>query len=198
MDATIVLASSSPRRRALLAMLGVGADVVPSEVDETLTDGWLPEEAVVKLARAKAEAVAKVTADLRPILAADTVVVGQGQILGKPTDRADAIRMLQLMSGKTFDVWSGIALHHEGETITDLAHSRLLMDELTDKGISSYLAADTWTDKAGGLDVQGEAKGFVELISGSRSNVYGLPLKPVIALLKSAGITLLEPGSSAL
>lgn len=193
----LVLASSSPRRRVLLAMLRVGVDVVPADVDEAaLSEGLEPMAAVAVVARAKAQAV---EGDGRPVLAADTVVVLDGQILGKPTDRADAEDMLRSQSGRTVEVISNVVLKHiDGSLAARSATSVLAVAELDDSAIASYLATGEADDKAGALAVQGAAKAFVTIIAGSRSNVFGLPLAQTIELLREAGITVEEPRPTAL
>lgn len=198
-DKPLILASGSPRRRALLAMVGVQVDVVVSNVDEeALAQGLEPEETVITLAQAKVNAVAADGYAGRTILGADTVVVCAGQIMGKPIDRDHAVAMLQRMSDQLIDVHSGVAMLHRSEAHTHIAHSLLKVHPLTDAELDTYLAADTWSDKAGALDVQGAAKGLVDVVTGSRSNVYGLPLKPVMGMLKIAGIPLADPPSMAL
>ncbi len=193
----LVLASASPRRRVLLAMLHVGVDVVPAEVDEAaLSAGFEPVAAVAVVARAKAEAV---DGEGCPVLAADTVVVLDGQILGKPTDRADAEQMLRSQSGRTVEVLSNVVLKHvDGTLASRSATSILAVAELDDDAIAAYLETGEADDKAGGLAVQGAAKAFVTIVEGSRSNVFGLPLAETIELLREAGITVEEPRPTAL
>ncbi len=184
--APLVLASASPRRRVLLSMLDVDAEVIAADVDEaTLADGLDPMHAVVELARAKAGAVG---ADDRPVLAADTVVVLDGQTLGKPADRDDARRLLRRQAGQHVQVISCVALRQVDGTIDDrIAISTLRVDPLDDETIDAYLATGEADDKAGGLAFQGSAASFVSLVDGSRSNVIGLPLAETVELLRNAG-----------
>lgn len=178
-------------------MLGVGVDVVPAALDEAaLSAGLDPLEAVQVLARAKAELVDGAT---RPVLAADTVVALGDDVLGKPTDRSDASRMLRRLSGETVQVVSAVALKRPDGHIDDrIAISTLRVDELDDATIAAYLETGDADDTAGGLAVQGAAKAFVTITHGSRSNVVGLPLAETMELLRHAGIIVEEPPASAL
>ena len=193
-DAPLVLASGSPRRRVLLAMLQVPVDAVPADLDEdTIADGLDPMEAVAVLARAKAEAVDGAG---RPVLAADTVVSLDDVILGKPADRAHARALLRRQSGQIVQVISCVAVKAADGSIDDrIAISTLRVHELSDEAIETYVATGDADDKAGALAVQGAAKAFTELLDGSRSNVVGLPLAETIELLRNAGVEVTEPGS---
>lgn len=193
-DAPLVLASGSPRRRVLLAMLQVPVDAVAADLDEdAIAAGLDPMEAVAVLAKAKAEAV---DGGERPVLAADTVVSLDDTILGKPADRDHARQLLRRQSGQVVQVISCVAVKATDGAIDDrIAISTLRVDPLTDEMIETYLATGDADDKAGALAVQGAAKEFTELLDGSRSNVVGLPLAETIELLRNAGVTVTEPGS---
>lgn len=199
--AQLVLASGSPRRRLLLAMLGVPFEVIVSGVDET--DGSDadadPIAAVIDRARRKAARVSRIANGIRadehgvegvPVLGVDTEVVHDGDVLGKPVDDDDARAMLRRLSSSEVEVISGLVLVSptDGTWSKASAVSRLAVDELTDATIDAYLAAGEHMDKAGGLAVQGAAKDFVTVTEGSRSNVYGLPLVETSALLAGVGI----------
>ena len=192
-DAPLVLASGSPRRRVLLAMLQVPVDAVPADLDEeAIAQGLDPMEAVAVLAKAKAEAVDGAG---RPVLAADTVVSLDDAVLGKPTDRDDARALLRRQSGQVVQVISCVAVKAADGSIDDrIAISTLRVHALSDEMIERYLATGDADDKAGALAVQGAAKEFTELLDGSRSNVVGLPLAETIELLRNAGVTVTEPG----
>jgi septum formation protein len=189
--APVVLASSSPRRRVLLAMIQVPVDLRPADIDEAaLGDSLDPLEAVVLLARAKAEAV---DGDGRPVLAADTIVSLDGAQLNKPADRHDAAAMLRRQSGKVVQVVSCVALKNADGVVDDrVAISTLQVAELDQPTITAYLATGEADDKAGALAVQGPAKDFVTIIDGSRSNVVGLPLAETAELLRDAGIAVAD------
>ena len=192
-DAPLVLASGSPRRRVLLAMLQVPVDAVPADLDEeAIAQGLDPMEAVAVLAKAKAEAVDGAG---RPVLAADTVVSLDDAVLGKPTDRDDARALLRRQSDQVVQVISCVAVKAADGSIDDrIAISTLRVHALSDEMIERYLATGDADDKAGALAVQGAAKEFTELLDGSRSNVVGLPLAETIELLRNAGVTVTEPG----
>lgn len=195
-DATapLVLASGSPRRRVLLAMLQVPVDVVPAELDEdALSRGLDPLEAVVLLAKAKAAAV---DGGGRPVLGADTVVSLDGEMLGKPTSPAHAEAMLRRQLGKVVQVISCVALRQpDGEIDDRVAISTLQVANISNDTLTEYLSSGEADDKAGALAVQGSAKAFTTLLDGSRSNVVGLPLAETIELLRNAGIAVQDPSS---
>jgi septum formation protein len=207
----LILASGSPRRRLLLAMLGVPFEVIVSGVDETegSDDGIDPIAAVVDRARRKAARVSRIANGIRadehgaeglPVLGVDTEVVHDGEVLGKPEDDDDARAMLRRLSSSEIEVISGLVLVSptDGTWSKASAVSRLAVDELTDETIDAYLAAGEHMDKAGGLAVQGAAKDFVTVTEGSRSNVYGLPLVETAALLAGVGIAVRQQRSGEL
>ena len=193
-DAPLVLASGSPRRRVLLAMLQVPVEVAPADLDEdAIAAGLDPMEAVAVLAKAKADAV---DGDGRPVLAADTVVSLDDESLGKPVDRDHARSLLRRQSGQIVQVISCVAVKAVDGTIDDrIAISTLRVQDLDGDTIEDYLATGEADDKAGALAVQGAAKAFTELIDGSRSNVVGLPLAETIELLRNVGVDVTEPGA---
>ena len=188
----ILLASQSPRRRELLAQIGCSFEVLVSDAPEVMGDSYRPEALVLENARRKALAAAKVREDL-PVLGADTVVVKDGHIYGKPKDEADARRMLGRFAGGAHEVLTGIALVYRGKVWQDVAVTRVFFGAMCDAEIARCVAAGEWTDKAGAYAVQGRAAAFIERIEGSYSNVVGLPLYAVCALAKRAGIDLFQP-----
>ena len=177
----LVLASGSPRRRELLALLGLPFDVVPVDVDESVPPGEMPRDLVRRLAIDKAGplAVADLDADL-VVLAADTTVDVAGEILGKPTDPDDARRMLRALSGRTHLVHTGVAVRRAGRTLHEVVTTIVSMTPLTDSSIEWYLATGEPMDKAGAYAIQGAGGAFVAGIEGSASNVVGLPLPTVV------------------
>ena len=186
--AELVLASASPRRLELLARIGVRPDrVLPTETDETPRKAELPRQLAARLALAKAEAAA-VEAPQALVLAADTVVGVGRRILGKPADKAEARRFLTLLSGRRHRVHSGVVLRGpEGKTRQRLVESIVTFQRLTEAQIEDYLASGEWQGKAGGYAIQGRAEAFVRFLSGSHSNVVGLPLHETAQLLRGAG-----------
>lgn len=183
MQPRLILASASPRRRALLAELGIAFDVIPGDVPEEPAPGEAPGAFAARLARAKAEAVARAHPDAY-VLGADTVVALDGAPLGKPADRADARRMLAALSGRTHTVRTAVALVgpdgrvDEAQACTTVEFRALGMAE-----IEAYLDSGEPFDKAGAYAVQGGAGAFVRRLEGSYSNVVGLPVVEVAALL---------------
>ena len=176
---TIVLASASPRRADLLRAAGIEFEVIAADIDERVLAGESPEAYVRRLAEEKAKAVAP-CAGGRPVLAADTVVVIDGAILGKPADAADARRMLQLLSGRSHAVLTAVCLNSVSRVeITAVEFDRLSPDE-----IDWYVASGEPMDKAGAYAIQGLASRFVTSITGSYSNVVGLPVHVVSRMVK--------------
>ncbi len=183
----IVLASSSPRRRHLLEMLGIDHQVVPADVREVQEPGELPATMAVRLARVKAQAVAKERSDA-PVLAADTVVVIDDEVLGKPTDEGDARQMLQRLSGRSHVVITAVALVlPEGKTLERYDMTRVWFRTLSRETIAEYVATGEPLDKAGSYGVQGYGAVLVDRVEGDFFSVMGLPLRLVVELLAAAG-----------
>jgi len=179
----IVLASGSPRRGEILTNAGIPfVREVPGNIDETPKPGESPQDYVVRLAREKAEAV-EARGD-RIVLGADTSVVIDGQILGKPSSPADAIQMLRLLSGRSHEVITGICLRSARVRVTDAAITRVWFAALSDSDIDAYAASGEPMDKAGAYGIQGLASKFVERIDGCYFNVMGLPIALVYAHLR--------------
>ena len=182
----IHLASTSPRRRELLAQIGVRHDVVPVVVDETPRPAEAPAEYVLRLALAKARAGHALRGD-RPVLGADTAVVVDDRILGKPLDRDDALGMLARLAGREHRVLTAVAVVGEREE-TRLSVSHVRFRPIDAAEAAAYWATGEPADKAGGYAVQGLGAIFVESIAGSYSGVMGLPLFETGELLRRAGI----------
>lgn len=185
-DPEIVLASASPRRAELLTLAGFRFVVDPADVDEAEHPGEKPPDYVLRVARDKARTVAARQPG-RLVLAADTTVVADGRILAKPQDETDAIRMLELLSGRVHDVWSGVVvLGHDGEA-AETALTTVQLRAITPEEIRWYVGTGEPMGKAGAYGIQGRAARFVERIEGSWSNVVGLPVATVDRLLKRVG-----------
>ncbi len=184
----LVLASASPRRRELLARIGIVPDAVTAaDVDETPRRGELPRPLAARLARAKAEAVAR-THEGAFVLAADTVVAVGRRILPKPAERAQAEACLRLLSGRAHRVFTGLALiRPDGRCVERLVETRVVFKRLSDEERALHLASGEWRGKAGGYAIQGLAEIFVRRLVGSWSNVVGLPLAETVALLAGNG-----------
>ena len=190
-----ILASASPRRKEILENLGLVFGVVTSDADETC-DIKDPEALTMELSRRKGLAVRdalRVRGELEcdtVIIASDTVVACDGEILGKPKDKKDAERMMRLLSGKAHTVTSGVALIYNGSTFTDAATTRVFFDELDEAFINSYINSDEPYDKAGGYAIQGKAAQVISGIEGCYFNVVGLPVNCLCKLAKKNGIEL--------
>jgi len=185
----LVLASASPRRRELLASIGIDFDVVPSDIPEVRGEGESPEEYVARLSREKAQAIAQRFAD-RWIVAADTTVLLGDQLLEKPAGAEDARRMLTTIAGRTHIVYTGVTLLNVAESHreTRVAESEVRMLPLTAHEIAWYVATGEPLDKAGAYAAQGIGGIFIDSIHGSYTNVVGLPLALLYEMLKRAGI----------
>lgn len=173
-DLKIILASKSPRRSEILKNAGFEFTVRVSDADETLPDGISPEEAVQLLARKKAEVVKRNCGEM--IIGADTVVVSDGKILGKPRDGGEAFSMLRALSGRTHFVYTGVCAVTEEKTETDFMKTEVEFLALSDEEISDYISSGEPFDKAGGYGVQGLASKFVKSIKGDYFSVVGLPI----------------------
>jgi septum formation protein len=184
-----ILASASPRRRELLASIGLEFDVLPSSIPEVRGAGESPEEYVARLSREKAAAIAARHAD-RWVIAADTTVLLGEELLEKPADDADARRMLATIAGKTHIVYTGVTLQNaaSGHHDTRVAESEVRMLPLTEREIAWYVATGEPLDKAGAYAVQGIGAMFIDSVHGSYTNVVGLPLALLYQMLKRAGI----------
>lgn len=188
MTQTLVLASASPRRRDLLAQIGIVPDaVIPSDIDETPLPGELPRALALRLATEKAGAVAQQCDDAF-LLAADSVVAVGRRSLPKPADAAEARACLRLLSGRRHRVFGGLAaIAPDGRRSAKLVTTSVLFRRLTDDDIDAYIASEEWRDKAGGYAIQGRAAAFIPSINGSYTNVVGLAVAEVRAMLTGLG-----------
>jgi septum formation protein len=184
----VVLASGSPRRLELLRRLGLDPEVRVAAVDETPLTGETPAETVARLARAKAHAV---EAGDALVVAADTEVVLDGTVLGKPGDPAEATAMLRALSGRAHVVLTGVHVLAGDRESAAVEETVVCFRALSDEEIAAYVATGEPDDKAGGYGIQGAGGMFVERIEGSDTNVIGLPLATVVRLAGEVGVTLL-------
>jgi septum formation protein len=185
----LVLASSSPRRREILASLGLNFEIRHADVDESLLPSESASDAAERLARAKAVAVAAGAGDAL-VVAADTLVVLEGSALGKPLDRADARRMLSALAGRTHDVVTGVACARGGRVVSGRETTRVVFAPMTRVEIEAYAASGEPDDKAGAYALQGIGGLFVERVEGSPSNVVGLPVRLLYRLASELGVDL--------
>ena len=185
----LILASSSPRRAEILANAGLPFSVLSSAVDESPYPGEAPAALVQRLANAKADLVTARAVGPAIILAADTVVVLDDKILGKPSSTEDARHMLQQLSGRTHTVLTGVALVRlpDGERRQFIESTLVHLRPITDEELSSYLATGEPYDKAGAYAIQGQAGRYIPRIEGCYFNVVGLPLSRVLTELKTMG-----------
>ena len=192
----LILASASPRRVDLLRGAGYDFDVEPAHVDESALAGEAPREYVVRVAALKARAVAAHhRGDI--VLAADTTVVVDGEMLAKPADDDDARRMLRQLAGRTHEVLTGVTVIAAGLERSEVAATAVRFHSITAADIDWYVATGEPRDKAGAYGVQGLASRFVAAVDGSYSNVVGLPIPAVRALLETAGLAARPSGGTA-
>jgi len=188
---SLILASASPRRRELLTQIGVSFEVVIHDIDERVIAGETPVHYVCRLASAKAAAVAsdaRVTPD-RAVLGADTIVVVDEHILGKPQDEQDAHRMLSLLSGREHDVMSAVCVCRGEHSALELSRTKVKFKSLSKAEIAAYWRSGEPQGKAGAYAVQGMGALFIESLQGSYSGVVGLPIFETARLLSMFGIT---------
>jgi septum formation protein len=183
----LCLASVSPRRRELLTQIGVPHLVTGAHIDESVHPGERPHDYVQRMARTKAQTVWEQGLSL-PVLGADTTVVLDGKVFGKPTDRADALRMLGLLSGRTHDVLTAVALASKDGLSMRVSVSAVRFRSLAADEIAAYWETGEPRDKAGAYAIQGLGAVFVESLTGSFSGVMGLPLFETSELLRAAGV----------
>jgi septum formation protein len=183
----LVLASASPRRLELLARVGLDPEVLPADVDESVQAGESPEGYVERVARAKAAAVASQRPDAL-VLAADTAVVLDGKILGKPRDRNHALAMLTRLSGRTHEVLTSVVVHAGDRVRHSTERAAVTMTLLGAAELDWYVGTGEPFDKAGGYGLQGSAAAFVERVEGDPTTIIGLPLRTTISLLAQAGL----------
>jgi nucleoside triphosphate pyrophosphatase len=188
-DSSIVLASASPRRAELLASAGIAFKVVPGDLDETPLPEEDPVAHVLRLAEGKAREVAS-RADGRFFIGADTIVLCDREIMGKPRDVADAKRMLRKLSGRTHQVITGYAVidRKTDRSISETVSTDVVFKKLADEEIDAYVSTGCPMDKAGAYAIQGGAAYMVERIDGSYTNVVGLPLCEVVESLRGLGL----------
>ena len=186
----LVLASASPRRLELVSLLGIPFEVIPSRAEENNVTGSGKERVRVLARRKGAEVAARLPG--RTVLAADTLVCVENEVLGKPVDEADAARMIRLLSGRSHWVYTGVCLLLlDGTVREEVCGTEVCFAELDEDEILRYAASGEPLDKAGAYAVQGRAGAFVRSIHGSPTNVIGLPLETVARMLREAGWKLL-------
>ncbi len=179
----VILASASPRRRELLEAAGMVCEVDAVDVDESRVPGEAPAAYVARVAQLKA-AVGAARHPRRVVIAADTAVIVDDEVLGKPENDQDAARMLRRLSGRTHDVLTAVAVAAAGHMVVDVEATTVWMDALSSDDIAAYVRSGEPRDKAGAYGIQGLASQFIPRIEGSYTNVVGLPVHKVYEILK--------------
>jgi len=181
----VVLASQSPRRRELLALIGIAHEVRPANIDETYLPGEKPRAHAERLARGKAAAIAS---EGTVTIGSDTIVVVDGDVLGKPRDEDDAARMLRRLSGRSHVVMTGVAVDWNGRLESAVEEVGVTFRQLDDREIAAYIATHEPMDKAGAYGIQGFGATIVERVDGDYFAVMGLPLNRTVRLLERLGL----------
>ncbi len=189
----IILASQSPRRRAMLDLLRIKFECFPADIDECFLTGEKPRDAVRRIAQSKAEQV-KEQVGSALIIAADTVVVCNGEILGKPVDAQDAFNKLSMLKGRKHEVITAVCVINTESGLCEVQDetTSVYFRDITDEEIGAYILTGEPMDKAGAYAIQGTGAVFIEKIEGCYFNVVGLPLKDLYLMLKNQGVSLLE------
>jgi septum formation protein len=193
LEPRLVLASASPRRARILRGLGVSFRILVSHEDESVRPGEEGAAAVERLARAKALAVAR--DETLPVLAADTEVLCDGHVLGKPADEQDAVAMLRRLQGRAHEVVTGVCVVAGGVARSGVERSVVRFAPMSERELAWYAATGEPLDKAGAYHVDGKGALFVEAVEGSPSNVAGLPVRLLLRLVREAGLDLGLPPS---
>ena len=191
----IILASASARRKDILSQVGISYEVMPSSIDEDAIQADTPAALVEALSAAKAEDIAERLTKNFVIIGADTVVVKDNSILGKPSDEAEAAKMLQMLQGNRHEVYTGVTLisvSPEGKGLIDTFHVRTIVDmiPMTAAQIDAYIKTGEPMDKAGAYGIQGRGAAYIQDIAGDYYNVVGLPISTVLTRLANMGIDL--------
>ena len=181
----VVLASQSPRRRELLRLIGIPHEVRPADIDETYLPGELPRAHTERLAREKAQRMADSDAI---VIGSDTIVVVDGDVLGKPLDVADAARMLRRLSGRSHVVMTAVSVAWQGRVVSDVEEAGVTFHELSDEEIAAYIRTGEPMDKAGAYGIQGYGATIVERVDGDYFAVMGLAVGRLIGLCREIGL----------
>jgi len=187
-EPAVILASQSPRRRELLALIGIAHEVRPADIDESYLEGESPEEHCERLARGKATTLAERVSGDAVVIGSDTIVVVDGVILGKPADAAEATRMLRLLSGRSHIVLTAVAVVRRGRVESGVERVSVTFRALDDAEIAAYIATREPMDKAGAYGIQGFGATIVSRIEGDYFAVMGLALNLLVRLLARVGL----------
>ena len=187
----IILASKSPRRKQLLSMLGLEFTVQTADIDETMDPGQSPAHEVAAVSARKAAKIAKTAAADDVVISADTIVVIDGAILGKPKDEQDAARMLRLLSGRTHTVYTGLTVCRGEHVNTQVVSTQVTFRPLAEAEIDAYIRTGEPMDKAGSYGIQGYGAMLVSHLDGDYFSVMGLPVCTLCQMLRAAGVPIL-------
>ena len=185
MKPRVILASASPRRRELLTLVGIPHEVRPADIDETYLAGEVPREHALRLAREKAERVREPDA---VVIGSDTIVVVDGEVLGKPSSDDDALRMLRRLGGRSHTVITAVAVAWKGRILADAETVEVTFHPLSDDEIRGYIATREPMDKAGAYGIQGFGATIVARVDGDYFAVMGLPLQRMVQLMRELGL----------
>ena len=194
-DYDLILASASPRRTEILHQIGVRHQIVPADIDETPRSGEMATDYVQRMALEKAQHV-MLSKDSTPVLGADTCVVCDGTIFGKPSHRDEAMDMLGALSGKSHWVHTAVAVAYQGDFALQISSTEVVFRKLSKQECLIYWETGEPIDKAGSYAIQGYGSVFVESIAGSYSGVVGLPIKETYLLLKKFGVPIWHAGGN--
>lgn len=181
----VILASASPRRRELMTLIGIPHEVRPADIDETYLPGEAPRAHAVRLAREKAQTIAAPDA---VVIGSDTIVVVDGDVLGKPRDDAEAARMLGRLSGRSHTVITAVAVSWKGRVVSDAEEVGVTFHQLSNNQIRDYIATREPMDKAGAYGIQGYGATIVARVDGDYFAVMGLPLQRMVQLMRELGL----------
>lgn len=191
-DVRLILASSSPRRRALLKLLGIEPEIRVPTVDESQIPGESIDAFLRRVTIAKGRAVFCDDLFDVPVISSDTIVLCENTVIGKPVDRVDARRFLKFLSGNVHEVLTGVSILYKGTSHYDFARTRVEFADISDEELEYYLDNEDYGDKAGAYAIQGKASVFVKKIDGCYFNVMGFPLNLFYSMLKDIGINLFK------
>jgi septum formation protein len=189
-DYDLILASASPRRTEILRQIGVRHQIIPAEIDETPNAGECAIEYVQRMALEKAQHVISTHSDATPVLGADTCVVCDSKIFGKPRNQNDAMQMLAALSGKSHWVYTAVAVGNKQDCLVVMSTTEVVLKKLTRQECLDYWDTGEPSDKAGSYAIQGYGAVFVESIAGSYSGVVGLPIEQTSLLLEKFGVAI--------
>jgi septum formation protein len=187
-ETTFILASSSPRRKELLKLVGIEPRIIIPRVDESMKPGESIATFLRRVTLSKGESVYKEEFYDIPVISADTIVLCENRPIGKPVDRAEASEFLRTLSDNVHEVWTGVSIRYRGTSYYDYARTRVVFAEIPGEELRYYLDNEDYLDKAGAYAIQGRASVFVKKIDGCYFNVMGFPLNLFYNMLKEIGI----------